>query len=481
MSEIKAGDHIRVPKGTMVRKGGFWIVPEPSKRDIVVEVTSIIDARSYNRHQEPWAQFLTYEETWNRDKNRALAEQRMGDGIFVTWSDGMRCAWLKDVVKVDPPAPKKAAEPEIGKRQQMVKGSRWRFPVDTDVVGFIDNPAFEAHWQHMEAKRPRLRFGAYKELRDGPWKGTFGYDDPVWFAWMDELWSVPPRVEGVIRRVKAGEEFVVTNKSTLESLYFEGSPRVSNGTMIRLKFDGDANEIVLPFKAIEAHVEAVTLVEQHVFVLRDTATGEFYSGTGWNANHTGFVAQMNRAFTKSKRWDRLSDVKSALLGLTGYYDGLPGAMSLPDWIGGPKVLDLPPSWELVEYDKLTKKELRTVEFREWFDRAWKLRPLTMTFGSSVRSLYSEIEKRGEVSNWLAMVVFRSGRELTPTEIAGVKAAVKTADMKVLSGKDASSYAVAVSTVTDAVSLRLSYDGTLSVNVIDLADMIEVVERQERNA
>lgn len=232
-----------------------------------------------------------------------------------------------------------------------------------------------------------------------------------------------------------------------------------------------------------------------IFCIRDSVTGEFFKETTWDwdrskGGRTNQEVVMVDKLTQAKKWNRLSDVRSATLELTGYYYELPGAENLPEWMGHAAEVnykDVPRTWEIVKIDKLTKNVVETIELLDTLDRQWRLRDLTVKYGSGVRTAYSDLEKKGKLGEFSAMLVFsipqtqRADRRwddegMTDAEQAEVKACLDMFDKSdVKRGKGRNEYAIAVKDVTTAMMIKLQYSGELECHLLDLNTLAEVVQ------
>jgi len=169
--------------------------------------------------------------------------------------------------------------------------------------------------------------------------------------------------------------------------------------------------------------------------------------------------------------------------MTGYYEGMPQAF-IPEWMNDGKgiitVDQIPDTWELVEMDKLSKKELQTIEIYSKINRIWQLRPLTMNYGSAVRNLYNELEKNNIIEQYTGILTFSLDKlvvcdELTKEQTKVIDDFVKESGVKYKRVKDKTSIAFAFENKRDAVQLKLSYDGNLKFAAIDLQEMKEIIE------
>ena len=231
---------------------------------------------------------------------------------------------------------------------------------------------------------------------------------------------------------------------------------------------------------------------QPVFVIQDSVTGLFYKAPEYCMNDKGVWCHTKYAmverFPSARKWKRLSDVRTSLLDITGYYDGLPDSGNLPDWMGGKaqiKYKDIPRTWRIAKVNKLTKTVMDTVELVDTLDRSWRLRDLTVKYGSGVRSTYSSLEKKDQIKEFSGMLIFtvdKSQRQkwwdsgMTDEQKAEIDEALQVLDKKdIKRGKGTSDYAIAVKDIDTAVMIKLQYSGKLNCHLVDLQSLQEVVK------
>lgn len=298
--------------------------------------------------------------------------------------------------------------------------------------------------------------------------------------------------------LKAGEIIEITGKSTNSlSGHINKDYIKFAGIFFPVEItetNGKKRQEWLPYAAMEPVVELLNETIISVFALRDTKTNKLFKEieyeTGWYVKGISWVEK----YTQSKRWSDLNKLRLWIMGKTGYYVGMAGADSQPDWMGSSKEIDIENSWEIVEYNKLTKEEIKVVDLQTWYKRLWQLRDLTIKFGSPVRNLYNEIDKKGELDNFKGMLVLRTpvetidnGRygqyqsyseyELDPNDVALIDDAIKTNGLKrteIKRKKDKNCIAIAFKTLDQAVMLKLTYTGQLRLDCIDLETLKETV-------
>lgn len=555
---IKPGDWIKISKGTALIISGYSYNAESTKRDSVAQVKDVVrDSDAYG-HRHYWHHFLTDQEEkdlrtaqWNAGNGWfSLNENQQGEILkpfreavktrlglttldVVEWSD--KVAWLEHVTPVAAPV-KKKAEPKITVRQQMVKKSRWKITKDHDITIDITNPQIDADYQVWKKANPHPKEPPRQTVMTnrGP-AIVIGHNDPVYAAyrqassdWYDQSRAensrisklYPATIPQVIHQVKAGDVFEVMGK--FETYLRFGNEHIS-GLYARIRFDGDSKDRIYPYSELKDIIEAESIPTVDIYVLRDCNTGQFmksfpYGNSKYEfdkdengkdlrhpvhghklGGHYVFKGMINQPvmvekFMSAKHYDNLGKLKTSILNITGYYEGL--NTDVADANRGydtsyEKQMDLPESWEVVKFDKLARKEVDIIDIQAWYKRAYELRELTLQFGSSVRQVYKDLEKRNELDQQKGMIVFSvpdSQKEegidwgektaLTPAQIKSVDDLIDQLGLKkgdYRRGKDGYTQAISFKDKSTAMLSKLSYNGTLKVSVLDLETLKEAVD------
>lgn len=534
MSNIKIGDWIKVPKGTLVTKG--WSDRAKSSKEQIVQVTNIT-----TREQDKW--FWRYGSEEQRQKAQEISNKypltntyggpnaaegdrqreayRIEFQAFlalefgstdiqeVHW-EGKKCCAIGDV-EISSEAEATAAPAKPAKaptlRQQMVKGSKWRVLKDFDIICSIDNPDFlkEVHRIRDEAEKlfpdpPPTYLGVARVVvvgghRNDNWKKRREYGD----AEVAKL-TIPSRIPHTLAVFKADEVFEVTDKFTqYYSSRWDLRPPEGVAAMwvpIAIERNGETKKGLIPFGSLKGMIEPDSIPTVDIYVLRDNATGKFYGGEtylGNGPNGYQYATDYVSDFMKAKRFDNVGRAKTSILSMTGYYQDLPGSENVPEWVeygrGGSKN-DFKDTWELVKFDKLARREMEIIELQTWYKHAWELRALTVKYGSAVRALYKDLEKRKELDAYKGMVVFYKDdldhayygdrTAFTDDDVEEINTALTQAGLmkgKFRKAKDFSTLAVSFSDASAAMLFKLSYNGSLRSQVINLVTMKEVVDAQ----
>jgi len=420
-TEIKAGSYIKIPKGTLVHQYGK--VDKITKRDSVAQVTQIYE-------QYDWEDGFRIE----------LPTE-------VRWSENNKSTLLSNVEPAEAPAPHKvdevkAKEPTL--RQRMVKGTKWKLTQDAQVT---------------KEKRVPVKYP----------NGRMGYNSET------ELDFIVP----------AGTEIEIAGKA---SSY---SPWYSSGVWLPVVAKGYAKGFYIEYKELNKKPEQIGEAEViPMFAIWDTAKKQYYVGYDYGAydyatrTRNGDGLAYTDKLAKSKKFKRLADVRVHALIQTGYYDDLPESWdSVPEWMCGRKLFDVPDTWEIVKYDKLTKKEIERIELVDTFKRSWRLRELTVKYSSAVRKVYGDLEKKKKLNDWSAIMMFKKKNEsnwgywteeLTQKEIEEINELLGRFGDEVKIQKGHSGFAVAIKDAMTATMIRLAYQGDLECAIIDFTTMKEVV-------
>ena len=429
-------------------------------------------------------------------------------------------AFTPSPVTAAPKAPKAAPAASVAvsgtkaERNQMVIGSVWVFDRDVILDMWVSNPARDAL---IAQRHPR-----------GGWM-----NDPQIVA-MDE------KVIDRVATIPAGTKITVIDKSVSESGWGSTPAKFSNGLMFPVRLE-DNNGVVfatpvntwrsgnplhfwsskldtecqLPFKMIADAISPLEIPYTPVFVLRDAATGELfggwktekyteghYSGTRSDVGNPKMVTKLSSA----KKYATSSAAKASIREFTGYNEGLEegdegGAYYI---MGGKKAMDLPPTWEMVEFDKVTGAEKRVIDVQNWLKSLNRLRVLTTTHGSAARAAYKKAEAhaddfpvilifqnrsvgsstdyKGGRYSWDEKARFDEWRH-GPAAIKAIDAAIKAISGKTLKSKSASAIAVSCQSLTDAIYAKMAFDfdakddQAIGITLLDFNTLEEIVEQQ----
>ena len=293
----------------------------------------------------------------------------------------------------------------------------------------------------------------------------------------------------VIETIKAGETVEVASKKSTTWGVQNGKTLAYDGLWLHLNRVSDGKTWCIQFSDFNKNPEMLTAAQPvPVYVLRDTATGKWYSGntTTWG-DGSGYVStpDFEDKLTKARKFKRLADVRAHMLIVNGYYEDLPDTGSLPEWMRWDGKMDWPATMEIVEVDKVTKNEMQTWETAEHLAKMWRLRALTLNYGSSVRAMYKKLEDKNQLGEYPALVVFRTVNpdrwwdyEMDPAEADGIKAIAKTMGKgNTVLIKHQANVCLACINEGTAWAATQFYQGALTPHVISLTTLLECVPTQ----
>lgn len=332
-------------------------------------------------------------------------------------------------------------------RDRMVKDSLWRITKDFEVRGDMDNPAW-----------------------------TRGGTEPVQLK------------NQIILTGKAGTEIRIDGGFSTYGRV--GKSVMSGASLVPVINTKTGNKTFVPYLTLKDIVEEISVPLTKVYVIKDTTTGKLYSDTSNFYDKLDFSRKTEIIYTdkfsQAKKFTDIGKLRVHLLNITGYFDGLDGGMYYV-YESSSNLVDIPDTWVAAEYNKVTKEELSTIDIQTQYKRTWSIRELTKQYGSTVRSVYNEIDKKGLLDDYSAVVMFRpndDNKELwsynndTKTKLkeevdAVIKKAVKKGEY--VRKLDGTGIAVGLKKKSLAVMLKLAYKGEMKINVLDIKEMKEIVE------
>lgn len=486
-TSVQVGQFVRVPKGAIVfnqNPGEGERDVGPSKRMTTAEVTTVLKGEAalnwlrerYHREGQ-WAtmrarQMNPVPETHEQKQIKAEMVRLGQNGIIVGWGEKRTIFAGIEPTGVSVVEPPTRVSKGPSKIQQMVPGSRWKITQDVELTVSGHDNAKKVNGDVSDVPYLRASAGTTIEIT-GKKHATIFIGPPGANMWMSGL-----EARGVFLQAKvlSGSITLVTGKPTAVTSYHNRSPDTTH---------------LLPYAALEPVVEAESVPLVKVVVLRDSASGEFFK-EAWPSRFSDKPRlDMVPSFAKAKKWDDLGVLKGAINNFTGYFAGMPYGYGAgrPDWMGdGEKVCDLPPTFEAVVYDKLAKTEIETVDIQAWHARTWKLRALTIKYGSAVRKVYNELDKKGTLDEFPYVVAISVPveddryypRELTDAERAEFEDLIGSASLKrsdVRRARDDHSIALALRDANTAFLIKLLYRGTLPIVVLNMQTLQEEVQTE----
>lgn len=209
-----------------------------------------------------------------------------------------------------------------------------------------------------------------------------------------------------------------------------------------------------------------------------------------------------------KVFKNIGFAKQRLLMTVGYYNGTDNDMMKTS----SPISEIPDSWVLVEYDRVSKTEtVLDFDLKEYVNHALELKVLTTKYGSSTRSMYQKLEKKGELDKYKHFLIFTPGNvdqqplseymknkydnplleevdrysvkeiydggsyTIKKTEVKMVKD-ILDKKMKKVFGDD--SICIAIENRRDAMEIQFTYLGNLNFKLIDMVTLQEIVQEDE---
>ena len=399
-------------------------------------------------------------------------------------------------------------------RNQMVPGSIWVFDADVTITTWESTSAFDTMYHDRS-----LTMDAREQRAEAMGKAGTAY------------------VERVVAVVPKGTTFKVAGKIVASAQGYSGkkSWETNSGLMVPVEdmaphaqglvkvyvstpSSGAHRKSAFPFAQIRENISPLEIPETLVYVLRDSATGELFGGwqTTSSVVHAGtkyeykskdsLIGQprMVTKLSSAKKYATSSAAKASIREFTGYNEGLEegdegGAYYI---MGGKKAMDLPPTWEMVEFDKVTGAEKRVIEIQNWLKSLNRLRVLTTTHGSAARAAYKKAEAHAE--DFPVILIFQnrsvgSGTDWKgyswdekarfddwrhgPAAIKAIDDAIKAISGKTLKAKSASAVSVACKSLSDAIYAKMSFDfdsqddQAIGITLLDFNTLEEIVDAQ----
>jgi hypothetical protein len=358
------GARIEIAKGTTVYESG-WHVPEGivTGRRTTGTVVTVHDLAS----DHGWQRFVTKDEQetlvtaagaagcrirwpWREawadglpifDAVRArIFAMFDGDLRFVSW--GERMAHVSDVRIVEAKRPK---ERSITLRTLMTPGSVWRTTRDLRLTGLVATVDLE---RKRYAKLPPI------SVEEGGMTRIALTDVPAG----TEFTVHPDKKHYAMGRGNGTAVAITADVADFDWYVAEPHSFFQNP----LEWNG----MHLPLKQIEGAVELVEAATSTAFVLRDGETGLLFGGftEDWAKRETHL--RMVQTFSSARKYATVANAKASIVAWTGRnprWDLSDGER--PEWVGWDKVIDLPPTWVLVEIDRVTLAERPSIDIQEW--------------------------------------------------------------------------------------------------------------------
>lgn len=289
----------------------------------------------------------------------------------------------------------------------------------------------------------------------------------------------------VIATIAAGEKVSVASKKTTTWGTQNGQTLSFEGLWVDLQRDSDKKVWCIQFSDFNKNPTMLSAPEViPFFALRNTATGRWYSESTsrWNGGGYESTLHFDEKSTKARKFKRLADARAHMLIMGGYYEGLPDTGNFPQWMRTDRTVKWPDTIEIVEIDKVTKQEVRTLETAEHQSKMWRLRDLTMAFGPSTRAMYKKLEDKNQLGEYPVMVFWRNSDktddwdyEMDTADMDAIKAIKKlTPKGQTVFIKSSADACLACSNEGIAWAATQFYQGKLMPHVVSLTTLLECV-------
>ncbi|MNK60474.1 hypothetical protein D3C87_796080 [compost metagenome] len=282
---------------------------------------------------------------------------------------------------------------------------------------------------------------------------------------------------------KKGEIITITDKS---STYH---PRTyDKGIFYPITVEGRKGDGCFSLKDISEHLDLHEEVLQLIWVFYSAKMGGYIEKIPYSTYHDGDnyeAAQktggvlFNPKITKAMKKKRSQDTKQFLLSHSGYYDGIDTSDIYYVFEPGGKKVDFPDDLVIQELNKITKEVRAESKASDYLTEAFRLRPLTLKYGSSIRSVFKDMEEKGE--NYTTLLMFQDTDEDVDQydkskPIEQLKAEFK--EQKLAKGtyimkSDYRTVSFAFKNRNDALMFRLGYSGSLPSKLVDAETLAEV--------
>lgn len=282
-----------------------------------------------------------------------------------------------------------------------------------------------------------------------------------------------------------GEVFEVTDKSSNHPPHYYSDAK---GVFIPIKIPG-RGEGTFKLTELQDFVELEEAVEQLIYVFYSPSMGKYIQEIPWTswgdraanfdaAQKSGGVLYADK-LTKAMKKKRSQDAKQFLLSHSGYYDGIDTSDIYYVFEPGGKKVDFPDDLEVQTIDKATKLMKESYLAKDYLAGAFRLRPLTLKYGSAIRAVFKDMEAKGK--DYTTLLMFQDTDEDVneydkSKPIAELKEEFKAQKLKkdtYIMKSDLRTVAFAFKNRNDAILFKLQYAGGLESRMVDSETLDEV--------
>ncbi len=290
------------------------------------------------------------------------------------------------------------------------------------------------------------------------------------------------QTEKLMTDFKKGEIITITDKSSTSH------PRsYDSGVFYPITVEGKTGRGIFSFKDLSPNIDLHEEVLQLIWVFYSPSLGyiekipysKYHDGDSFDAAQKTGGILFNSKITKAMKKKRSQDTKQFLLSHSGYYDDIDTGHIYYVFEPGGRKVDFPDDLVIQELNKITKEVRSESKASDYLKEAFRLRPLTLKYGSAIRGVFKDMEEKGE--NYTTLLMFQDtdenvGQYDKSKPVEELKAefkASKPAKGTYIMKSDFRSVAFAFKNRNDAVMFRLSYSGDLPSQLVDAETLAEV--------
>lgn len=173
-------------------------------------------------------------------------------------------------------------------------------------------------------------------------------------------------------------------------------------------------------------------------------------------------------------WPTIGQVRMGILFLVGYFNKVVGA---PSSFKNRYSIEIPSDWKVFSFEKGVESQV-DFDIQKYIERKHNLRKISKMYGSAARSIFDKLEQAEKLDEFQMMLVFRSKnvRLSIDREIESINALIKSIGFKRTEMRKSSSWdqlAIAFKNRDDAIAVKLAYEGSCKLHIIDMESIKEV--------
>lgn len=356
-------------------------------------------------------------------------------------------------------------------RALLTVGSVWTLDENTPLIQ--DATLFKRYGRQAATQSPNIlpyRGPDGKQTTSNEWTVTHSYYKD---QHQEQVYAVLPK----------GTQVTVMTK--VEDGYMRTGSALGMGVVANTN-DPNYPQVFLHLSVIDTMTLVQAGKSNIKYYLRDQTTGHWVK-TLLPYHLPDETLELVEKRSQAKAFKREDDVRLSALVAAGYYEGMPESNSMPYWFRSSRQVmnfQLPASLELIALDVATKNEtvVSLQDIRDKMTTAWRLRELTVRFGSSVREAYKKMESKDQLGGYPFLVTFFPedvhdyyGDPLTEQDVAEVKSLHKSLKKgETLYFKTPSNACIAFKSEAAASLFTAFYQGKLHTKTINLETLLEVV-------